>query len=184
MTHRALRIVNFGKSRTGLATIGYVILNTDGTTQAARATSGIYEMIAGSGIYAVNVTFPNTFQGSILWDTGESAGRILYAAEEFSYLQATALPISGSVIVSCGVTLGSSTTNIHTDIIAVDHFYDSYTVRINDPVSGSASRPVDEFLAASGTFILDPALPFIPTSGSQLFVLTAFNDKSFLGQVG
>lgn len=187
MSQQALRLVNFGKSRTGLVTVGYTIFNTDGSTQAARTTSGVYELTASSGIYGVNVMFPDSFKGSILWDTGESTGRILFAAEDFSYLREnpqTQLLVSGTIIASGEVISGSSVYNVLTNISASSGFYDGYTIRITDPVSGSASRPVDTYSSVSGTFVVDPALPFIPSSGSQVFILTIFNDQQYLGQVG
>lgn len=187
MTQRAIRVVNFGKSRAGLGTIGFTVLNTDGSAQSARSTTGVYELTTGSGIYAVYAPFPDGFQGSILWDTGESASKLLYAAEEFSYLSANPQVnqlVSGSIIVSGGVLSGSTTTDVHTDISAADQFYTAYTVRIVDSVSGSASRPVDQYLNVSGTFVLDPALPFVPTSGSQVYVLTQFDVQRFLGEIG
>src|SRR4051812_22564269 len=113
MTQQALRIVNFGKSRTGISSVGYTILNTDGTTQSARSVSGVYELTSSSGLYAANITFPNAFRGSILWDTGEASNRIIFAAEDFTYLRENPdveTVMSGTIITSGNVTSGSTTT--------------------------------------------------------------------------
>jgi len=70
--------VEFGPGRTGSAvTIGYTILNDDGTIKEVRTTTGIYEIASGSGAYAVKRTFasssyPSDWVGHVAWDTGEA----------------------------------------------------------------------------------------------------------------
>lgn len=194
MAVQIIRVVNFGKSRSGLSTVGYAILNSVGAVQSARTISGVYELTASSGIYAAFATFPENFQGSIIWDTGETPGRILYAAEQYNYLENNPSPektlqvvgalLSGSIITSGSIVSGSSTFNVKTNILASNDFYVGYVMRITDAVSGSADRPIDQYinLNSTGTFVVDPALPFIPTSGSQFFVLTQFSE--LYGRVG
>jgi hypothetical protein len=67
-----VRTVNFGVGKTGIATIGYRLLNADGTEYAARTTAGIVETLAGTGIYQAEISIPDSWQGIILWDTGET----------------------------------------------------------------------------------------------------------------
>jgi hypothetical protein len=59
-------LVNFGPARKGLATVGYTV--TGGT----RTTAGISELAVGSGLYGAIVAFGAAFNGSILWDTGDT----------------------------------------------------------------------------------------------------------------
>lgn len=75
-----IHIVNFGQSYGGLATVGYTILNIDGTTKVSRATSGIVEYGASTGIYGANITYNEFDQLVVLWDTGGASPR--YAVEE------------------------------------------------------------------------------------------------------
>lgn len=83
MPHR-VSVANFGAASGGLATVGYKILHPDLTTQAARTTSGVSEVSSGSGIYTATVSYPNNFEGIILWDTG--GGSPKYAAESINPL--------------------------------------------------------------------------------------------------
>ena len=192
MSVSLVKLADFGVGSTGLSTVGYTIFNSAGGVQTSRTTTGVYELTAGSGIYAAVVSFPENFQGSILWDNGQT--NILYAAEQYNYLennpnvdkdlQNTNLILSGTIITSGTVVAGSDVFNIRTNILAVPGFYVGYVVRVTDAVSGSVDRPTDQYLTSSltGTFVVDPAMPFIPTSGSQIFVLTQFSEM--YGSVG
>lgn len=70
-------VVNFGTAKTGLSTIGYTVYNKDGTTNQARSTTGVSELIASSGIYYAEITHASDFQGEILWDTGDASKRYI-----------------------------------------------------------------------------------------------------------
>ena len=68
-----------GSSQTGLVgTIGYTLLKVDGTVEVARSIVAIYEI--GGGCYGKDVSFPDDFVGSIVWDTGGVTP--VYAAED------------------------------------------------------------------------------------------------------
>jgi len=77
------RSVSFGVRKTGLSTVGYQLINTDGSVKLARTTSGISELVTGSGVYGGNISFDYSWDGFIVWDTGE--GSLLYASENFNY---------------------------------------------------------------------------------------------------
>jgi hypothetical protein len=79
-----VRSVNFGKNKSNLSTVGYTLLNSDGSVFAARAISGVYQLIAGSGQYAAFIRFPVDWHGTILWDTGEASPTIAYANEQYN----------------------------------------------------------------------------------------------------
>lgn len=66
------RSVNTSVLNTGLVgTIGYTLVNpSNGTVYANRTTSGIYEVVAGSGIYAASITVPIGLSLTLIWDTG------------------------------------------------------------------------------------------------------------------
>jgi len=77
-----LKTVNFGSRKTGLSTVGYTLVNADGTTKQARTTTGVSEQ-GSTGIYYCDIAFDNDWRGYVLWDTGEATP--LYAAEDFDY---------------------------------------------------------------------------------------------------
>lgn len=76
---------NLGKSRTGLATVGYRVLDSIGTPVIARTTAGVFETVGGSGIYGAYVSFPDDFHGSIFWDSGQAGSSNVYAIEDYNY---------------------------------------------------------------------------------------------------
>jgi hypothetical protein len=81
-----LRTVNFGSAKsnlTGSTGVGFRILNNDGTVATARTTTGVYQLVSGSGIYSAYAFFSSSFHGNILWDTGEVPA--IYAADEYNY---------------------------------------------------------------------------------------------------
>ena len=96
-----IKTVNFGKSKTGLAgTAGYTLYSADGTVSQLRTTTGVYEF-GTSGIYASEITFSDTFHGTIFWDVTSADGNSVYASEEYnatsavtSYLE----PISSDIV--------------------------------------------------------------------------------------
>ena len=73
--------VNFGSGNGSLSTVGYRLLDTNGTLSGSRTTSGVGEILDGSGIYSASIYFSSNFSGSILWDTGASTAQ--YATEEY-----------------------------------------------------------------------------------------------------
>lgn len=64
-----LQTVNFGSSRsnvTGSSGVGYKVLDVVGLTVVARTTTGVFQ--SSPGIYSCNVTYPDRFNGQIVWD--------------------------------------------------------------------------------------------------------------------
>lgn len=47
-----------------------------------RTTTGVYEI--GMGIYAAYITFPDSFHGQVLWDTGTAFVTASYATEQYN----------------------------------------------------------------------------------------------------
>ena len=81
MSYTMGMIGEFGSTNTGLATVGYEILNLDGTVKDARTTTGVAEMASGSGIYRATVTIDDAFQGYIVWDNGLTGSLLRVASE-------------------------------------------------------------------------------------------------------
>jgi len=74
--------VNFGTNKKNLSTVGYRLLNINGTLSGSRITSGVGEIYSDSGIYSASIYFSANFSGSILWDTGGSSP--VFASEEYN----------------------------------------------------------------------------------------------------
>ena len=77
-----IKSVNFGSGKAGLSTVGYRLLHTDGSLSGSRVTSGIGEILDGSGIYSASIYVTAEFSGSILWDSGESSPT--FATEDYN----------------------------------------------------------------------------------------------------
>lgn len=75
--------VSFGSRKKNLSTVGYTLINADGTTLQSRTTDGVVELDTGNtGIYGAQASFPDGFAGYILWDTGEASP--LYAGSSYN----------------------------------------------------------------------------------------------------
>ena len=87
MTLQQLRNVNFGAglaNATGALGVGYTVYDEVGVVTLPRTTSGVYQIITGSGIYAAYITFPNAFRGQVLWDTGTIFSSSYFATEQYN----------------------------------------------------------------------------------------------------
>lgn len=74
MNNTVLRTVAFGESKSGLATVGYTLMNDVGVTIQARTTTGVAE-IGTTGTYFAKVSLDTSFDTIIDWDTGEGTPR-------------------------------------------------------------------------------------------------------------
>ena len=79
-----LQNVNFGRNRanmTGSTGVGYTVLDVAGAVVLPRTTAGVYQ--TAPGVYAANVTYPDRFNGQILWDCPVTASlSASFATEE------------------------------------------------------------------------------------------------------
>jgi len=89
MPSQTIKTVNFGKTKSGLITVGYTLYDVGGNIVSPRDEDGVYEVGTGTGIYAAEITFPNAFAGIILWDTGEGTSTS-YASEEQNFTDSAA----------------------------------------------------------------------------------------------
>lgn len=97
MAYTVSRSVNFGKARTGLATVGYTLL-PGGT----RITAGVAEVAAGTGVYAATITVADDFNGTLLWDTGGAGDALVYAADDMQPMPADVRRYLGAAATSAG----------------------------------------------------------------------------------
>ena len=91
--------VSFSSSYSGLSTVGYQLIDSDGDPSGSRITAGVIELAAGS--YGAIVTIPDGFEGWIAWDTGGIVP--VYATEaisgiSFDLTQVIAMPGAGDDI--------------------------------------------------------------------------------------
>lgn len=77
-----LKVVSFGSSKGGLATVGYTVYGIDGAVIATRSTAGVVEIGTSTGIYAAPIIMPD-YDAIVLWDTGEGTPK--YATEDYQY---------------------------------------------------------------------------------------------------
>jgi len=78
----AIKTVNFGTDGTGLTTVGYALINNDGSTNRSRITDGIFELKPNSGVYGAYILFDDPWTGVLLWDDGQS--ELTYASEQIT----------------------------------------------------------------------------------------------------
>lgn len=83
MSITRVKTVNFGKTKSGLATVGFTLFDSTGVEISSRSTLGVYEIGILTGIYGASVTFSDNFSGTILWDTGEPLDDV-FASEEIN----------------------------------------------------------------------------------------------------
>ena len=141
---------SFGPSNAGVGTVGYAILNADGTTAVARTTSGVVDL--GAGFYGKAVSFADDFRGYAKWDTG--TGSPLYAVAPVE----PPLPLTNATVVASG-----STTS---------------TVRLSSPwTSGEASgrtlyiggRGYNLGTSANHTYSITPSWT-VPADGTAVLI--------------
>jgi hypothetical protein len=106
MTVSLLQDCNFGSARanvTGSFGVGYTVSDSFGNVVQPFTTIGVYQVAAGSGIYAANVTYPDQFNGQIVWTcpaTSSSFGDVLptiYATEQYNAERSYEL-LSGTIV--------------------------------------------------------------------------------------
>lgn len=88
MPNLMLQNVDFGPVRadqTGSSGVGYSLLDENGATIVVRTTTGVYQLASGSGLYAAYISWPDSFNGQIIWDCPAFTG-----SSGFIYKQAFA----------------------------------------------------------------------------------------------
>lgn len=105
--------VNFLRSRAGLATVGYTLLDQNLSVFQARTTIGVTEIVLGSvhtGLYTAQLTFANGFTGYIVWDTGQpdngtEPNKLRIAEEEISILTVAGADIIAQALDNVNVAV-------------------------------------------------------------------------------
>jgi hypothetical protein len=70
---------------TGSSGVNYTLLDTLGNNIFGPSFSDVYELASGSGCYAADITFPDGFHGSVLWECPPFTGSTGYIfAESFA----------------------------------------------------------------------------------------------------
>jgi hypothetical protein len=82
MSFSRYRTADFGRSKAGLATVGYTLQG------GTRTAAGVAQVGTATGIYGATITFPDGYTGYILWDSGETtpvyvAGAINPGSDEY-----------------------------------------------------------------------------------------------------
>lgn len=141
------RAVNFGISKASLTTVGYRLINPDGSVRVARTTSGISEVIAGKGIYGGEISFDDGWSGFLVWDTGEATP--LFATDQYDYRHFLSFaPIYGGPV--SGTSNKKELDKITTLTRQVIQKIDSLPEKIN-AVAESLGNVLESFRIINGT---------------------------------
>jgi len=87
MTLQQVENVNFGRTKgfaTGSSGVGYTLYDATGSVQQLRTTSGVYEVVPGSGLYAAYISLPDEWHGQVVWDTGTAFVTASHAIEQLN----------------------------------------------------------------------------------------------------
>jgi hypothetical protein len=80
---KLVKTVNFGKGLSDRpASVYFSLYNTLGTSSTFRSSGSIYQVGSGTGIYGSEISFNQSFSGSILWEVTASNGNIVFASDE------------------------------------------------------------------------------------------------------
>jgi hypothetical protein len=150
-------VAQFDTGLTG--TLGVRLIDNAGATTIARATAGIAEYPAGSGIYEVTLTAPGTAgQYSIVWDDGTN-----YAPED--------------LLVTATVSAALSSSNVYVTSAEVKSSLDaSGTTYMDDDVDdaiNAASRAIDEACGQR----------FFPSTETRVYTVPCHPSRWYVQQV-
>ena len=80
---KLVKTVNFGKSLADRpADVYYSLYNTIGNASVFRSSGSIYQVGPGTGVYGSEISFNQSFSGSILWEVTASNGNVVFATDE------------------------------------------------------------------------------------------------------
>lgn len=198
-TVQIVKLVNFGRSRSGLTTVGYTILNSAGSIVTPRTTAGVYEVSGSTGIYGALATFSASFVGTIAWDSGQQGTRNVYAAEHYNYLEnnpdsndiwnassslfntpgtfgAVLNEVLGGIrfhvsatFVASGTITGGDFSHISTSLNANINQFNGMLLLLKSVASGNQTRIIDSF--QTGVFDVEPPFTFAAV-GDSIFVMS------------
>lgn len=194
MSYVRYRQANFGPAYTGLATVGYQLVNADGTIALARTTSGVAERGAGTGSYGALVTHPAAFTGEIRWDTGGASP--VYASEDVNpgrdeYADAATSTRStyagGPVASVTGNVGGDIQGDVSGRVLGADYgngWYGPGVAEVAGRVLGQDLTAYYDPIPFSGPGArLDPADPALPApldaAATALAVQTGLTDQGY-----
>jgi hypothetical protein len=136
MSYTVEKIVNFGRSRAGLATVGYTL---EGNPRTTFGVSEITVNLGGSfgvvntGTYKANITFSDNFQGSLTWDTGQdpngvSPNRFASITEEITLARldltqpipdVKTVTLGGALAGAWATAFGKVTKNLMSNVLSI-----------------------------------------------------------------
>jgi hypothetical protein len=123
----------------GLATVGYRVIARDGSVYRARTTSGVVEVVAGSGIYAADVPLPFSGAYHVIWDDGGTPPR--YAADDYCPRAVEVTGLNELQVLSLLLAKSAGAADGFTSSGGSGHFHGpDGTVRITGQVDGYGNR--------------------------------------------
>lgn len=112
-------------------------------------------------------TFPAGSAGFIL-DTVNNTVTVLDG--KVDVIDSNVDALVDAFIMGVYTATGGDATEVETDAIKADGFYDDLTVVVRN-AAGNVSRRIATYVQASGTFVFDTDLPFTPAAGDDVVVL-------------
>jgi hypothetical protein len=177
---------------TGLVgTIGVRLIDNAGNTTTARATAGITEYPAGSGIYAKTMTAPAVAgQYTLVWDNGATtpgnvATEDLVVTSTTSYTapSGTDYISSSDLKTTLGITVATYDTDIATAVAAASRGIDGATNRRFWADTGTANVRYYQGSETSRTLTIDDLVSVTElatdTSGDNTFADVLVNNTDF-----
>jgi len=147
--------VKFPASKAGLSTVGYTLLNADGTEYTARTVTSVIDQ--GYGAYNVEVVFASPWMGMIIWDTGDVD--IKRATEGINIVAGASVDVNAvatavDVLLSTNHGSGSWGSDAVVSPVPVK-FTVEYGEKLLDGVAVYVTTDVEGLSVVAGPFVTD-----------------------------
>lgn len=149
----------FGAVNTGLS-IYYQILNPDKSVFVSRTNSGVTELVAGSGLYGVEIADSTLIGRTVVWDINGTGKTCSESFDNTPPAQATVNDAAATTTVF--ITTLSSSVN--------DFYNGSYLLFVNGSLKDQA-RLISDYVGSTKTITLAAALTSAPANGDRFIVL-------------
>ncbi len=126
----------FGAGYAGLTTVGYKLINADGSTALARTTDGVTET-STPGTYSADIILPLYFSGTITWSTDDT--ELVEASETYNSDRPAVEPYALTDLATVKTYTGTEYTDeeIQLAINTVSREIENYCNRVFNPTDYS-----------------------------------------------
>jgi hypothetical protein len=149
----------FGTVNTGLS-VYYQILNADKTVFLARTNSGVTEIVAGSGLYGVQIADASLIGRTVVWDIDGTGKTCSETFSDIPPVEAAVNDASATTTVFI-TTLTSAVTDFHKG---------SYLLFTSGSLAGQA-RSISAYNGTTKAVTLGAALTSAPANNDRFIIL-------------